>query len=155
MEIDTSMTCIGFRTTNVAGKPFVPPPEILVHVTVGSGLIPPPRVIDEKVRHPDWPALEREHLRKEPHCYACFRQGPHGNHVHHIKPVHLFPEFELDPDNLLTMCPACHLVLGHFGCWSHYNPHARTMVTIYHMKMCEVLAMPENQRKDYGKQSGV
>jgi hypothetical protein len=48
--------------------------------------------------------------------------------VHHIEPFHVAPDKELDPANLLTLCDypgaSCHLLLGHFGNWTMWNPHA-------------------------------
>lgn len=47
--------------------------------------------------------------------------------VHHILPFHLFPEFELSPENLLTLCESkkygvnCHLFFGHLGNYRTYN----------------------------------
>jgi hypothetical protein len=49
--------------------------------------------------------------------------------VHHKQPFHLQPEFELDPDNLITLCEAnkggvnCHLFVGHLGSFKSFNPN--------------------------------
>jgi len=46
--------------------------------------------------------------------------------VHHVRPVHLFPELELEPGNLVTLCEGetmnCHLFFGHLGWWKAWNP---------------------------------
>jgi hypothetical protein len=44
--------------------------------------------------------------------------------VHHIHPFHLYPNLELEPSNLLTLCETggnCHIMLGHLKNWKSYN----------------------------------
>lgn len=76
-------------------------------------------------RHSRWGEVARSHLLRQPRCMVC---GNAKNlQVHHIRPFHLFPELELDPGNLLTLCVAgpghmnCHLVVGHRGVWARWN----------------------------------
>lgn len=82
-------------------------------------------------RSSHWHALEQAHLKQEWWCRGC--GGVTHLQVHHEKPVHLFPKFELDPTNLITLCmdPAreCHLRAGHLGNWSKYNPDIREQAT--------------------------
>jgi 5-methylcytosine-specific restriction enzyme A len=74
-----------------------------------------------------WAAARAAHLLREKDCQVCgareFLQ------VHHVRPVHLFPEDELDPLNMLTLCqPAhggCHLLFGHLRRWASYNVDVR------------------------------
>lgn len=73
-------------------------------------------------RSAGWPAAERAHLHREPRCRAC--GGVTDLNVHHVRPFHLYPELELDPENLVTLCRYCHLVFGHFHDWSSFNPEA-------------------------------
>ena len=76
-----------------------------------------------KPRAAKWEIVKRNHLINEPICQWC------GNAfnliVHHIYPVHLFPELELDKNNLITLCRnkncECHLRHGHNGDWRKYN----------------------------------
>lgn len=86
-------------------------------------------------RSPEWPALERAHLQQEPACRACGYRGP-GIQVHHIKPFHLYPQLELDPNNLITLCEVRgrdhHLLLGHLDDWESYNPNVREDVKRFH-----------------------
>lgn len=76
-----------------------------------------------------WPALVKAHLARRPSCEACGSQKK--VQVHHIRPVHLYPAFEEDPDNLLSLCRSkargidCHRVVGHGGSWFKWNPQAR------------------------------
>jgi 5-methylcytosine-specific restriction endonuclease McrA len=39
--------------------------------------------------------------------------------VHHIYPQHLWPAWAHDTNNMVCLCPRCHLVLGHRGCWTN------------------------------------
>jgi 5-methylcytosine-specific restriction protein A len=80
----------------------------------------------EAPRSVRWPAVRRAHLKAHPTCAAC--GGRARLNVHHLRPFHLYPELELDPENLLTLCEGgvaatnCHLLFGHGGNWSRYNP---------------------------------
>ncbi len=78
----------------------------------------------EVARSPKWPALAKAWLENNPECAAC---GTTENVVpHHLKPVHLFPELELDESNLETLCESpshnCHLLFGHCLLWAAWNP---------------------------------
>lgn len=75
-----------------------------------------------------WPAVRKAHLRVEPRCQWCgstwFVQ------VHHVYPFHLYPERELDPHWLISLCEppgssGCHLSRGHRGRWTDYDPDIR------------------------------
>ena len=51
----------------------------------------------------------------------------------------MFPQLELDPNNLITLCMGkleCHLQLGHLGNFKFYNPNIRKDAAI-------VLAHPD------------
>lgn len=51
--------------------------------------------------------------------------------VHHVVPVAIAPQRELDPHNLITLCHSyafgvnCHLFHGHAGQWDRHNPNVR------------------------------
>jgi 5-methylcytosine-specific restriction endonuclease McrA len=53
------------------------------------------------VRTSGWSKLRKEHIKKQPCCMACGTKKE--LEVHHIIPVHLAPEFELNPNNLITL----------------------------------------------------
>ena len=76
-------------------------------------------------RSPGWIEARRNHLKQFPTCAACGKSKLVGLQVHHKKPFHLFPELELDPDNLITLCddPQCHLLIGHLDYFKSYNPN--------------------------------
>jgi hypothetical protein len=82
-------------------------------------------------RSPEWPAVERAHLAKQPRCTCC---APGTNvgavmQAHHVFPYHYCvalgrPDLELDERNLVTLCEAGgvggakvgenhHLLVGH------------------------------------------
>jgi len=88
-------------------------------------------------RSPEWPSVEREHRLREPACAACGYKGD-GIQVHHIKPFHLHPQLELDPNNLITLCQVDgrehHLLLGHLDDWESFNEHVRSDVKHFYRK---------------------
>lgn len=72
-------------------------------------------------RSGSWPKIRKQHIEKYPYCAACGRSSK--LEVHHIEPVHLKPEKELDPDNLITLCDSpCHIVFGHLMNYKSWNP---------------------------------
>ncbi len=77
----------------------------------------------EERRSGKWAAMEKAHLAAYPTCAVC--GGKEHLNVHHIRPYHLYPELELDPDNLITLCEGstcnCHLFFGHLGDFKSYN----------------------------------
>jgi 5-methylcytosine-specific restriction protein A len=78
-------------------------------------------------RSPEWPKVEHAHLKLFPTCAAC---GSNKRlQVHHIRPFHLHPELELDPNNLITLCMSpndCHILIGHGDDFKAYNPNVQT-----------------------------
>ena len=106
-------------------------------------------------RSPEWPALAHAHLAKEPGCRVCGHTGQ-GLQVHHIKPFHLFPELELDPNNLITLCELKgrdhHLLIGHLDDWASYNPQVRTDVDKYHKENAPTIkANPAWQKEELNR----
>ena len=88
-------------------------------------------------RAPGWSKLAAAHLRANPDCIAC---GSRKNVVpHHKEPVHLFPERELDPTNLVTLCEGpvvnCHILFGHLRNWSSYNVDVEQDATYFRSKI--------------------
>ena len=71
-----------------------------------------------------WPTVEKHFREAHPTCAAC--GGNKRLNIHHIKPFHIFPQLELDPTNLITLCMGtkeCHLRLGHLGDFKFWNPN--------------------------------
>jgi len=77
-------------------------------------------------RSPRWPEARKKFLETHPICAACLDAT--RLQVHHVKPFHLRPELELDPQNFMTLCMGpneCHLKLGHGDSFQSYNPNVR------------------------------
>lgn len=71
-------------------------------------------------RSPKWQSVRKQHLEDYPKCIICGRSKK--LEVHHIKPVHLFPELELERTNLVTLCAdPCHFVFGHLFDFKSWN----------------------------------
>lgn len=88
-------------------------------------------------RSPKWNELRDKFLRRNPACTVC---GKKKNLVaHHKKPFHLFPELELDEDNLVTLCESsgmnCHITFGHLGDFKRYNVNVVKDITIWNNKI--------------------
>jgi len=78
-----------------------------------------------------WSKVRAEHLSKEPKCAACGTDK--GLEVHHIKPVHVYPELELELSNLITLCDkSCHLYFGHLKYFKSWNPEVRADAARYY-----------------------
>lgn len=77
-------------------------------------------------RSSKWPTVEKHFREANPTCAAC--GGKDRLNIHHVLPFHLFPEKELDPENLITMCMGkkeCHLRLAHGSDFRAYFPDIR------------------------------
>jgi 5-methylcytosine-specific restriction endonuclease McrA len=84
-------------------------------------------------RSAKWSKIRKEHLSKNPSCFACGRSSK--VEVHHIEPVHINPDKELDPDNLVTLCDSpCHIVFGHFLDYKSWNPRVIEDCMVYYKK---------------------
>ena len=70
-------------------------------------------------RSPKWPAVRRQHLKEQPECQVC--GTTEDVDVHHLRPVHLHPELELDPSNLISLCTPHHFLFGHLCSWKSVN----------------------------------
>lgn len=70
-----------------------------------------------------WPALRAVHLKREPRCCCCRTRK--NLDVHHVRPVGLYPELELDAANVMTLCRPCHFLVAHLGDWRSWNPLVR------------------------------
>lgn len=75
-------------------------------------------------RSSKWPRVRKEFLASNPHCAVC---GTVKRVIaHHIIPVYVKPELELDKTNLITLCENpktiyCHFSFGHYGDWMCYD----------------------------------
>lgn len=86
------------------------------------------------IRSPQWPKVRKEHLKNNPACAACGRSKK--IEVHHIKPVHKYPELELDPSNLISLCDdPCHLIFGHLFDYKSWNIKVKEDTEVYYNKL--------------------
>jgi hypothetical protein len=92
------------------------------------------------MRSDRWETVRKHHLETNPFCAAC--GGSNDLQVHHMHPFHLFPQRELDPTNLITLCEKPlhdgdkaddnhHLTLGHCGDWKNFNQKVLEDVNAY------------------------
>ena len=85
-------------------------------------------------RSNQWNKVRKEHLTKYNECFICRRRTDLD--VHHIVPVHVNPDRELDPDNLITLCGKyCHFIFGHLMDWKSWNPNIRSDATMFRNRM--------------------
>lgn len=58
-----------------------------------------------------WAATRERILRRDHYqCRLCRRYGRNreAQEVHHIKPVEIRPDLAFTPENLISLCHACH-----------------------------------------------
>lgn len=85
-------------------------------------------------RSPRWTNVRKTHLSVNDYCLACGRKNK--LEVHHIKPVHIFPELELELSNLVTLCAdPCHILFGHLMNFKSYNKDVIKDSTVYFNKV--------------------
>ena len=74
-------------------------------------------------RSGSWPKVRKAYLKENPECAVCGKLGTllNPNQVHHIFPVHAFPEMELLETNFITLCKTHHLEFGHLGSFHSWN----------------------------------
>jgi 5-methylcytosine-specific restriction endonuclease McrA len=82
------------------------------------------------VRSSKWTTVRKQHLKDNPNCAACGRNKK--LEVHHIEPVHVNPDRELDPSNLITLCDnPCHLTFGHLLDYRSWNKDVLDDCVVY------------------------
>lgn len=85
-------------------------------------------------RSPKWSKVRKDHLKQNPCCAACGAKNK--QEVHHIKPVHLFPDLELDVSNLITLCAdPCHITFGHLMNFKSWNEDVSKDCSVYYNKI--------------------
>lgn len=85
------------------------------------------------LRSGKWSSVRKDHLNTQPHCQSC---GNYKNlQVHHIIPVSVDKNKELDPENLITLCKTCHFVFGHLMDWNSWNNEIINDCRVYYKKV--------------------
>ena len=83
-----------------------------------------------------WRYVRKEHLKRNPACAMC--GGTKKLQVHHISPVHISPNLELEYSNLITLCRAkkfgidCHLFIGHRGDFKKFVQYPDELILYLH-----------------------
>lgn len=78
-------------------------------------------------RSPFWRSFRRQWIIQHPSCAACGRTW--FLEAHHIVPINIDPDRELDPTNIITLCDdedsliRCHLKFGHLNDFWKQNPN--------------------------------
>lgn len=100
--------------------------EFEFNIVESNFLVPQNYTIYDAKRSSKWSDLRNEWLINQNYCRACGCSKVNLLNVHHILPFHLYPEFELNRGNLVTLCEKnscnCHFVFGHCMDWRSYNP---------------------------------
>lgn len=86
-------------------------------------------------RSPQWPTVRKHHLMRFPACAVC--DSIDECDVHHVTPVHLCPEKELSPENLITLCRQHHFLFGHLASWTSFNKDVREDAEAWNKKIKE------------------
>jgi 5-methylcytosine-specific restriction endonuclease McrA len=81
-----------------------------------------PRLFTDPRRVRDVVTAMRAHAIANPVCQWC---GGGRVEVHHIQPVHVAPQLAMRPDNMISLCRRCHLVVGHLGSFKRYCSNVR------------------------------
>jgi hypothetical protein len=105
-------------------------------------------VINGAKRSSKWSSLEKKFLQKHSKCEIC--SSTNHLQVHHIKPFHLYPELELDENNLITLCMGekeCHLLIAHGDSFRCYNPNLREHVEILQKDISQFTKITEEAKK--------
>src|SRR3990167_1179028 len=86
-------------------------------------------------RSTKWPSVRKAFLAGHPYCEVC--GGNKKISIHHKKPFHLFPELELLPNNLISLCEkkGCHLRFGHLYSFLSYNPDIEADASDWYLKI--------------------
>jgi 5-methylcytosine-specific restriction protein A len=66
-----------------------------------------------------WPKVRNNFLSVNSSCAAC--GSIKKLEVHHIEPINIAPEKELDATNLITLCKNCHFIFGHLMDYNSWN----------------------------------
>lgn len=69
------------------------------------------RITGASERSPQWRSVRDAYIKNHPYCAACGTKE--DLNVHHVVSFKDDPSRELDKTNLVTLCRAHHLILGH------------------------------------------
>jgi 5-methylcytosine-specific restriction endonuclease McrA len=85
-------------------------------------------------RSSKWSSVRKDFLKKNPKCSACGKTN--DIEVHHIVPVHINPELELNQENLIALCGKnCHIIFGHLMDFRSWNKDVIEDCKVYYNKV--------------------
>jgi len=84
-------------------------------------------------RSSKWPKFMKGLIDAQPYCSLCGNKNKATLVCHHIEPVWVNPERELDETNIIVLCEKsellgglnCHLTAAHLGNFRLWNPRIR------------------------------
>src|SRR5438874_1242024 len=83
------------------------------------------RVSHRRLYPPNWKSIEESDIARVGRCQFCLSRIK--LQVHHIIPVHVRPDLNSEPINLIVLCEPCHLRFGHLGDFKRYwDPEVRS-----------------------------
>ncbi len=86
-------------------------------------------VLKRLTRSSKWPSFIKKIKKEVGRCAVCAkRKGLEG---HHIRPFHIYPDLELNPDNITILCRRHHFILGHLEYWKSYNPQMAETISYF------------------------
>ena len=92
------------------------------------------RSIRFATRSPKWKKVRQEFLKSNGVCAGCGTKDK--LEVHHIEPVHMNPDRELDITNLITLCDKyCHFAIGHLLDYKSWNKNVIQDSAVYFNKV--------------------
>lgn len=103
-------------------------------------------------RSPHWETFKKEYaVTHLPVCAVC--GGTADLNLHHLKPFHVYPELELDPNNVIWLCNAkqCHIRIGHLGNFTSINPAGKEDIVIWRDKFRNRPTTSDEIKADFNK----
>ena len=115
--------------------------------------LPDQEIMEERATR-GWRKIRAAHLAENPRCVICGADS--GLSVHHILDFSSFPEYELHPNNLITVCTlnsGCngHFLYCHMGDWRKTNYNIlNDIIVLRRIYRGDVEGDPEQVKKQRG-----
>ena len=102
------------------------------------------------LRSNQWGKVRAEFLKKNPQCAVCGRKSTllKPLNVHHKILFSADPSQELNPENLIVLCPEHHLLFGHLMNFKIGNPNVERDAKEWREKIANRSLSPELLKKD-------
>ena len=98
-------------------------------------------------RHPLWQSC-RDNFVKNKKCSVCCSDK--DLEVHHKKPVHEYPELELEEKNLVVLCSRCHFFIGHLYNYATYNDDVDNAILYFRLLIKRAKARLRRRSSSWG-----